>query len=151
MAAIDILLVEDNPADVRLTREVFKGCRTPNRLHVAKDGEEALRFLRRQGKFTGAPAPDLILLDLNLPRMDGRELLAAIRQDEALKAIPVIVLSTSEAEADIICAYRLGANCYISKPVDLEHFVRVVARIEDFWLGTVKLPSSPGSGTGHAV
>jgi len=138
---IEILLVEDNAADVRLTEEALKEGKVRNHLHVARDGMEALDFLHRQGKFKDATRPDLILLDLNLPRRDGREVLADIKNDPGLKMIPVVVLTTSSAEADILKSYKLHANCYITKPVDLEQFVNVVKSIDDFWLTVVKLPS----------
>jgi CheY-like chemotaxis protein len=138
---IEILLVEDNAADVRLTEEALKEGKVRNNLHVARDGMEALEFLRRQGKFKDATRPDLILLDLNLPRRDGREVLAEIKNDADLKLIPVVVLTTSSAEADILKSYKLHANCYITKPVDLEQFVNVVKSIDDFWLTVVRLPS----------
>jgi two-component system, chemotaxis family, response regulator Rcp1 len=137
---IEILLVEDNPADVRLTREALREGKVYNNLHTAQDGEEALRFLRRETPFERRPRPDLILLDLNLPRRDGREVLAAIKDDEDLKLIPVVVLTTSHAEQDIVRSYSLHANCYINKPVDLEQFIKVIAAIEDFWLSIVRLP-----------
>lgn len=137
---IEILLVEDNPGDVDLTRDALEQGKILNRLHVADDGLEALAFLRREGKYADAVRPDLILLDLNLPKMDGRELLAEVKQDPDLKRIPVVVLTTSEAEQDILKAYDLHANCYISKPVDLNQFLSVVKSIEDFWLSIVKLP-----------
>jgi CheY-like chemotaxis protein len=140
---IEILLVEDNPGDVRLTLEALKEGKVRNNLHVAADGMEALAFLRRQGKYAEAPRPDLILLDLNLPKKDGRAVLGEIKLDEALKRIPVVVLTTSRAEEDILRSYDLHANCYITKPVDLERFFTVVKSIEDFWLTVVKLP--PGS------
>lgn len=138
---IEILLVEDNAADVRLTEEALKEGKVRNNLHVARDGMEALEFLRRQGKFKDATRPDLVLLDLNLPRRDGREVLAEIKNDADLKLIPVVVLTTSSAEADILKSYKLHANCYITKPVDLEQFVSVVKSIDDFWLTVVRLPS----------
>jgi CheY-like chemotaxis protein len=138
---IEILLVEDNAADVRLTEEALKEGKVRNNLHVARDGMEALEFLRRQGRFKDATRPDLILLDLNLPRRDGREVLADIKNDPELKLIPVVVLTTSSAEADILKSYKLHANCYITKPVDLEQFVNVVRSIDDFWLTVVRLPS----------
>ena len=138
---IEILLVEDNAADVRLTEEALKEGKVRNNLHVARDGMEALEFLRRQGKYANATRPDLILLDLNLPRRDGREVLAEIKDDPELKLIPVVVLTTSSAEADILKSYKLHANCYITKPVDLEQFVSVVKSIDDFWLTVVRLPS----------
>ena len=133
---IEILLVEDNPADVRLTQEALREGKVRNNLHVARDGEEALAFLRREGE----PRPDLILLDLNLPRRDGREVLQEIKSDPRLKTIPVVVLTTSGAEADIVKSYSLHANCYITKPVDLDQFITVVKSIDDFWLTIVKLP-----------
>ena len=138
---IDILLVEDNAADVRLTEEVFSDSKVRNHLMVASNGEEALACLRRQGKFKAHARPDLILLDLNLPLKDGREVLAEIKADPNLKRIPVVILTTSKAEEDILKTYNLHANCYITKPVDLEQFVTVVRYIEDFWLAIVKLPN----------
>src|SRR6267143_494508 len=137
---VDILLVEDNPGDVRLMREALREAKFQNELYVAEDGVEAIAFLRRQGKYAGAVRPDLILLDLNLPRKDGLEVLAEIKEDADLKRIPVVVLTTSQAEADILRAYNLHANCYINKPVDIEQFLTVVKSIEDFWLAIVKLP-----------
>jgi chemotaxis family two-component system response regulator Rcp1 len=138
---IDILLVEDNAADVRLTQEVLKDSKVRNNLIVANNGQEALTCLRRQGKYTGAPRPDLILLDLNLPVMDGREVLEKIKADDDLKRIPVVILTTSKAEEDILRTYNLHANCYVTKPVDLDQFVTVVKSLEDFWLAIVKLPN----------
>ena len=138
---VEILLVEDNPGDVRLTREALKDGKIRNHLSVATDGEEAMRFLRREGIHADAPRPDLIMLDLNLPRKDGRQVLAEIKNDADLKRIPVVVLTTSEAEQDVLRSYDLHANCYITKPVDFEQFIRVVRTIEDFWLTIVKLPS----------
>ncbi|MBA3393511.1 MAG: response regulator [Deltaproteobacteria bacterium] len=138
---VEILLVEDNPADVRLTEEALREGKVRNNLHVARDGVEAIEFLRRRGKFADAVRPDLVLLDLNLPRRDGREVLAEIKEDPDLKTIPVVVLTTSSAEVDILKSYKLHANCYISKPVDLEQFVSVVKSIDDFWLTVVRLPS----------
>jgi CheY-like chemotaxis protein len=138
---IEILLVEDNPGDVRLTREVLKEGRIHNTLNVVSDGVEALRFLRREGEHANAAPQDLILLDLNLPKLDGREVLAVIKADPALQRIPVVVLTTSAAEIDIVGAYDLHANCYITKPVDLDQFVNVVRSIEDFWLAIVRLPT----------
>jgi len=138
---IKILLVEDNPGDVRLTQEAFKENKVRNSLSVVGDGLEAMTFLRRVDKYTDAPRPDLILLDLNLPKKDGREVLAEIKEDPDLKSIPVVVLTTSKAEEDIIKTYNLHANCYITKPVDLEQFITIVKSIEDFWLTVVKLPS----------
>lgn len=137
---IEILLVEDNPADVRLTEEALKEGKVRNNLHVTRDGVDALEFLMRVGKYADAVRPDLILLDLNLPRKDGREVLAAIKADPDLKLIPVVVLTTSSAEADILKSYKLHANCYITKPVDLDQFVKVVKSIDDFWLTVVRLP-----------
>ena len=138
---INILLVEDNPGDVRLTVEALKEGRVRNELSVVSDGVEALAFLRNQGPYTDAPRPDLMLLDLNLPKKDGREVLAEIKDDPNLRRIPVVVLTTSEAEADVLKSYALHANCYITKPVDLEQFINVIATIEDFWLTIVKLPA----------
>jgi chemotaxis family two-component system response regulator Rcp1 len=137
---IEILLVEDNPGDIRLTKEALKEGKVRNSLNVVMDGEEAMAFLRKEGEFTGAPRPDLILLDLNLPKKDGREVLAEIKDDDDLKSIPVVVLTTSQAEEDIARTYDLHANCYITKPVDLEQFLNVVHSIEEFWLSIVKLP-----------
>lgn len=144
---IEILLVEDNPGDVRLTIEALKEAKVINNLTVVKDGIEALAFLRRQGAYAAAPRPHLIVLDLNLPRKDGREVLADIKADDNLKRIPVVVLTTSQDEQDVLKSYNLHANCYITKPVDLDQFVRVVRSIEDFWLGIVVLPVShqPGA------
>jgi two-component system, chemotaxis family, response regulator Rcp1 len=138
--ALEVLLVEDSPGDVRLTREALKDAKVHINLHVAPDGEEATAFLKREGKYANAPRPDLILLDLNLPKKDGREVLAEIKESEALKSIPVVVLTTSASEADILRSYRLHANCYITKPVDLEGFLTVVRSIDNFWLSVVKLP-----------
>ena len=138
--AVEILLVEDNPGDVRLTQEAFKEGKLTNRLHVVGDGAEALAFLRRDGAHAQAVRPDLILLDLNLPKKDGRQVLAELKVDASLKRIPVVVLTTSQAEADILKAYDLHANCYITKPVDLDQFLIVINSIEDFWLSMVKLP-----------
>ena len=139
--AIQVLLVEDNPGDVRLTREALKDGRLLNSVSVVGDGMEALSFLRREGKYAEAITPDLILLDLNLPKKDGRQVLAEIKADPRLRRIPVVVLTTSSAEEDILKTYDLHANCYITKPVDLEQFIRVIKSIEDFWLTIVKLPS----------
>lgn len=143
MELIDILLVEDNPADIRLTQEVFRDCKMANRLRVARDGLEAMDMLR--GASGDGVMPDLILLDLNMPRMDGREVLDELKKDARLKTIPVIVLTTSDAEQDILRSYQLGANAYITKPVDLGQFVRVVCSIEEFWLAVVKLPPKPAA------
>lgn len=139
---IVILLVEDNPGDVRLTLEALREGKVSNNLIVADNGVEALAVLRREGKYADAPRPDLILLDLNLPKKDGREVLAEIKSDDDLKRIPVVVMTTSKAEQDILKAYDLHANCYITKPVDLEQFFTVVKSIEDFWLSIVILPRS---------
>ena len=141
---IDILLVEDNAADVRLTVEALREGKVRNRLTVARDGQEALDILRRKGPHENAPRPDLILLDLNLPRKDGREVLVELKGDAELKHIPVVVLTTSSAELDIVKSYQLHANCYITKPVDLEQFVNVVRSIDDFWLTVVRLPTHRG-------
>jgi len=136
----DILLVEDNPHDVRLTREAFKDAGVPNALSVVDDGEDALRFLRREGEFASAVRPDLILLDLNLPGKSGREVLREIKQDPDLKCIPIVVLTTSGNEEDIRLAYEMHVNAYITKPVDLEHFIKIAGAVGDFWLAAVKLP-----------
>lgn len=138
--AIDILLVEDSPADVRLTQEALQGSRLINRLTVANDGVEAIAVLRRYGRHAKAPRPDLILLDLNLPRKNGRAVLEEIKQDPELRKIPVVVITSSTAEEDIVRSYNLHANCYITKPLELGNFVRMVKSIEDFWVGIVKLP-----------
>ena len=142
--SLDILLVEDNPADVRLTREAFHEGKILNNLIVARDGVEAMDILHRRGRHAGAVRPDLILLDLNLPRKDGREVLAEIKADPALMRIPVVVLTTSRAELDIIKSYNLHANCYVVKPVDLDQFVSVIKSIDNFWLTAVTLPSEVG-------
>ena len=138
---IEILLVEDNPGDARLTLEALKEAKVHNRLQHVRDGVEALAYLRREAPFTQAIRPDLILLDLNLPRKDGREVLAEIKTDPQFRRIPVVILTTSQAEEDVLRAYNLNANCFISKPVDLNQFIRVVRCIEDFWLTIVKLPT----------
>ena len=140
---VQILLVEDNPEEVLLTKETLKDAKVANEVHVAEDGERALRFARQQGEYASAPRPDLILLDLNLPRKDGRQVLAEIKADPALRYIPVVILTSSEAESDIARAYDLHANCYITKPVDLDQFITVVKSIEDFWFTIVKLPPEP--------
>lgn len=137
---IEILLVEDNPGDVRLTREAFKEGKVLNNLSVVEDGAEAMAFLRQQGKYADVPRPDLILLDLNLPKKDGREVLPEIKGDTNLKRIPVVILTTSKAEQDILKTYNLHANCYVTKPVDLEQFISVVRFVQHFWLSVVKLP-----------
>jgi len=141
---IDILLVEDNPGDVRLTKELLKESKIHNSLTVMDNGEDALLFLRREGKYPNAPLPDLILLDLNLPRKNGSEVLASIKSDPALRRIPVVILTSSKAEEDIAKTYDLHANCYISKPVGLEQFAAVVKSIDDFWLAIVRLPHREG-------
>jgi CheY-like chemotaxis protein len=138
---IHVLLVEDSAADIRLTQEALRDGKVVNELHVARDGDEALNFLHQRGDFATAPRPDLIILDLNLPKRDGKEVLADLKGDASLRSIPVAVLTTSSAERDILESYNLGANCYLTKPVDLEQFLRVVAQIEDFWLGIVRLPA----------
>src|SRR3984885_13189381 len=137
---IEVLLVEDSPGDVRLTREAFKDAKVHINLHVASDGAEAMEFLNRTGKYSDVPRPDLILLDLNLPKKDGREVLGEIKQSSALKSIPVVILTTSASDADILRSYRLHANCYITKPVGLDGFLKVVQSIDNFWLSVVKLP-----------
>jgi two-component system response regulator len=137
----DILLVEDNPGDVRLAREALKESKLLNKLYEVEDGIKAMAFLRQEGAYSDVPRPDLVLLDLNLPRKNGREVLAEIKADETLKRIPVVVLTISRAEEDVLKSYNLHANCYISKPFDMEQFVRVVKSIEEFWFSIVKLPS----------
>jgi CheY-like chemotaxis protein len=142
---IEVLLVEDSPGDVRLTREAFRDANGAIHLNVANDGVEAMAFLRKTGKHVDAPRPDLILLDLNLPKMDGREVLAHIKDDESLKMIPTVILTTSDSEADIVKSYQLQANCYLSKPVQLDAFESLVKSINDFWLVKVKLPQQAKS------
>lgn len=137
---IDILLVEDNPGDARLAKRALERSKIRNQLHIVQDGVQAMAFLKRQGAYTAAPRPDVILLDLNLPKKDGREVLAEIKDDVHLRRIPVVILTSSEAEQDIVRSYDLHANAYISKPLDLEQFVAVVQSIENFWLTIVKLP-----------
>lgn len=137
---IEILLIEDNPGDARLTREALREGRVANRLSHVQDGVEAMAFLRQDGRYADAPRPDLILLDLNLPRKDGREVLAELKADPRLRLIPVVVLTTSEAEEDILRTYELHGNCYITKPVDLEKFLHIVGMVENFWLAVVQLP-----------
>lgn len=137
---IEVLLIEDSPGDVRLTKEAFRDANEAVRLSVARDGVEAMAFLRREGAFADSPRPDLILLDLNLPRMDGREVLALIKEDQDLKTIPTVILTTSDAEADIVTSYELQANCYLSKPVEFEAFEALVSSINEFWLMKAKLP-----------
>ena len=141
-----VLLVEDSPGDVRLTQEAFRDANSSIRLHVATDGVEAMAFLRREGSHVDAPRPDIILLDLNLPRMDGREVLAHIKADDGLKTIPTVILTTSDSEADIVESYQLHANCYLSKPVRFEEFESLVRSINDFWLTKVKLPRQRSNG-----
>ena len=138
--AIDILLVEDSAADVRLTQEAVRSTKLANRLSVARDGVEALAMLRRESGYAESPRPDLIMLDLNLPRMNGRALLAEIKEDPELKRIPVVIVTSSAAEEDVVRSYNLHANCYITKPLELENFVRVVKAVNEFWVGIVKLP-----------
>ena len=138
---MEILLVDDNPGDVRLTAEALKDGEVENRLHTAKDGMEAIAFLRRRGRYIDAPRPDLILLDLNMPRMNGRQVLAEIKEDSALKHIPVVILTGSREMDDIVKTYDLHANCYVTKPIDFEQFIMMVKSITDFWLTIVKLPS----------
>ncbi len=139
-AGIEVLLVEDDPGDVLMTREAFAEHKVANRLSVVSDGVSALAFLRKEGEHAGAPTPDLILLDLNLPRMDGREVLAAVKADPELKQIPVVVLTTSEAEEDVLRSYALHANAYVTKPVDFDRFIDVVRQIDDFFVTVVRLP-----------
>ncbi len=140
VAAIDVLLVEDDPGDVLMTREAFEDYKVHNNLWVVTNGVEAMAFLRREGEFADAPTPDLILLDLNLPKMDGREVLAAVKADPQLRSIPVVVLTTSEAEEDVVRSYSLHANAYVTKPVDFERFVSVVQQIDEFFVSVVRLP-----------
>ncbi len=142
VAAIDVLLVEDDPGDVLMTREAFEDYKVHNNLYVATNGVEAMAFLRKEGEFADAPTPDLILLDLNLPKMDGREVLAAVKEDADLLSIPIVVLTTSEAEEDVVRSYSLHANAYVTKPVDFERFVSVVQQIDDFFVSVVRLPRS---------
>jgi CheY-like chemotaxis protein len=138
---IEILLVEDNPGDSRLAKEALKESKLKNNLYVAEDGVEAMNFLRKAGKYSKMPRPDLVILDLNLPKKDGREVLAEIKNDDNLKRIPVVILTISKAEEDILKTYNLHANCYVTKPLDLDQFMKVVKSIEDFWLTIVKLPN----------
>lgn len=137
---IDVLLVEDDPGDVLMTREAFEDNKVVNRLQVVSDGVSALTFLRKEGEFADAPTPDLVLLDLNLPRMDGREVLEAMKSDEKLRSIPVVVLTTSEAEEDVVRSYSLHANAYVTKPVDFDRFIEVVRQIDEFFVEVVRLP-----------
>lgn len=144
---IDVLLVEDDPGDVLLTQEAFELNKVRNKLHIVNDGEQAMRFLRHEGEYAGSARPDLILLDLNLPRKDGREVLEEIKADPELRSIPVVVLTTSEAEEDIVRSYKLHANAYVSKPVDFDQFIRVVRQIDDFFVTVVKLPGNSQRGS----
>lgn len=137
---IEVLLVEDDPGDILLTKEAFEDNKVRNNLQVVSDGEEAIAFLRRQGPYAQAPRPDLVLLDLNLPRKDGREVLQEVKADPDLRSIPIVVLTTSEADEDILRSYRLHANAYVTKPVDFDQFIRVVRQIDDFFVTVVKLP-----------
>jgi CheY-like chemotaxis protein len=138
---VEILLVEDDQRDAELTRVAMERCKIANHLHVVRDGMEALAFLRREGKFAQVPRPDLILLDLNVPRLDGRDLLATIKEQPSLRTIPVVVLTTSDAEPDIDGSYALHANAYVTKPVEMEDFIKIVQGIDDFWFGLVRLPN----------
>jgi chemotaxis family two-component system response regulator Rcp1 len=140
MNPIEILLVEDNPGDVRLTREALKDAKVLTSLAVASDGVEALAILRKQGKYSNASTPDIILLDLNLPKMNGIEVLAQIKEDDALKQIPVVIVTSSKAEEDVAKSYNLHANCFITKPIDFDQFIKMVRSIEDFWFSVVRLP-----------
>jgi len=142
---IEVFLIEDSPGDVRLTQEALKNAKMPFNLQVARDGIEAMSFLRQEGEYAKSPRPDLILLDLNLPRKDGREVLQEIKESPTLKSIPVVVLTSSESDIDILQSYMLHANCYITKPVNLAGFLKVVKSTVTFWLSTVKLPPHPGS------
>ena len=139
---VEFLLAEDNPGDVRLTKEALRESKISNNLNVVPDGVEAMAFLRREGKYFDAPRPDVILLDLNLPKKDGREVLAEVKADPHLRLIPVVIITSSEAEQDVLRTYELHANCYVTKPVDLEQFIKVIQSIETFWLTIVTLPSS---------
>src|SRR5277367_2909310 len=140
--SINVLLVEDSPGDVRLTQEAFRDANPSIHLHVAPDGVEAMAFLRHQGAYLDSPRPDLILLDLNLPKMDGREVLAHIKEDDGLKTIPTVILTTSDAEVDVVKSYQLQANCYLTKPVQLDAFENLVKSINDFWLTKARLPQN---------
>jgi two-component system, chemotaxis family, response regulator Rcp1 len=141
---INILLVEDNPADARLTAEGLKRAKVLNTLHVVEDGEEAVAFMRREGRWANAPSPDIVFLDLNLPKMDGREVLTIVKEDPALQHIPIVVLTSSEADADILKAYKAKANCYVKKPVMFQEFLNTIKLIDDFWLTVVRLPRGVG-------
>jgi CheY-like chemotaxis protein len=140
-ASIEVLLVEDDPGDVLLIREAFADNKVTNRLHVVSDGVEAMEFMRRKGQYADAPRPDLVLLDLNLPRKDGREVLADVKSDQDLRTIPVVVLTTSQAEEDVLRSYDLHANAYVTKPVDFDRFIGVVRQVDQFFVSVVKLPS----------
>lgn len=140
LKAIDVLLVEDDEGDVLMTREAFEHYKIRNELHVVRDGEQAVQFLRKEGEFADAPRPDLVLLDLNLPRFDGRQVLAEIKADDTLRSIPIVVLTTSEAEEDIVRSYQLHANAYVTKPVDFDRFIEVIRKIDEFFVTVVKLP-----------
>lgn len=140
MKKVEILLVEDNPGDIVLTQEAFKSAKVANTLNVVRDGEEALMYLRRQGQFASVAIPDIILLDLNLPRIDGREVLEEIKKDPELKQIPIVILTSSEADSDVLQTYNLHVNCYVVKPVDFDKFMKVIQAVNDFWLTVVKLP-----------
>lgn len=140
--AVKILLVEDNPADARLVKEAFKYFKIENEIFVVEDGLEAMKFLKNEGKYRDVSKPDIILLDLNLPRKDGREVLKEIKENETLKLIPVVILTTSNADEDILGTYNNNANCYVKKPVDLDQFISVIKSIQDFWLTNVKLPGN---------
>lgn len=144
LRAVEILLVEDNPVDAMMTREAFANGRICNNLHEVEDGEEAMDFLYQRGKYSSVPLPDVILLDLNLPRKDGREVLAEIKADPSLRHIPIIILTTSESEEDIFKSYELQANCFITKPVDMEQFTKTLECIGDFWFALVQLPRAEG-------
>jgi CheY-like chemotaxis protein len=139
---VDVLLVEDDPGDVLMTREAFADFKVHNKLHVVNNGVDALAFMRREGEYADAPRPDLVLLDLNLPKMDGREVLAAVKADPELRTIPIVVLTTSEAEEDVVRSYSLHANAYVTKPVDFDRFIDVVRQIDDFFVSIVRLPST---------
>ena len=141
MKVIDVLLVEDDEGDVLMTREAFEHYKIRNELHVVRDGEQAVQFLRHEGEYADSPRPDLVLLDLNLPRFDGRQVLAEIKSDENLRSIPVVVLTTSEAEEDIVRSYALHANAYVTKPVDFDRFIEVIRKIDEFFVTVVKLPN----------
>jgi chemotaxis family two-component system response regulator Rcp1 len=143
---LEVLLIEDSPGDVRLTREAFREAGTAVNLHVVMDGVEAMAFLRQQGAHAASPRPDIILLDLNLPRMDGREVLAHIKEDDGLKTIPTVILTTSDAEADIVRSYELHANCYLNKPVQLDEFDALVKSIREFWMTKARLPHRVSNG-----